>query len=194
MRRALLLLIPLAAIGFALAGCGGSKESASTTTRAAGFSTVEATTTEPVTTQATTPKTTSNPTTTPTSTVASAKNCKGLADLGQKFSSAFTGAANAQDLKKEAQLLKEFADKTPADIRPDFQVLAQYMTKIADALEGVKLSGTPECGDAREASEALDRDRPGQAHRRLGAHLGLGAEELPRRERLARSGAASAAR
>ena len=42
-RRALLLLIPLAAIGFALAGCGGSKESASTTTRAAGFSTVEAT-------------------------------------------------------------------------------------------------------------------------------------------------------
>jgi hypothetical protein len=141
-RRALLLLIPLAAIGFALAGCGGSKESASTTTRAAGFSTVEATT-EPVTTQATTPKTTSNPTTTPTSTVASAKNCKDLADLSQKFSSAFSGAANSQDLKKEAQLLKEFADKTPADIRPDFQVLAQYMTKIADALGGVKLSGTP---------------------------------------------------
>jgi hypothetical protein len=77
------------------------------------------------------------------STVASAKNCKGLADLGQKFSSAFTGAANAQDLKKEAQLLKEFADQTPADIRPDFQVLAQAMTKVADALEGVKLSGTP---------------------------------------------------
>lgn len=143
MRRALLLLIPLAAIGFALAGCGGSKESAATTTRAAGFSTVEATTTQPVTTQATTPKTTSNPTTTPTSTVASAKNCKGLADLGQKFSSAFTGAANAQDLKKEAQLLKEFADKTPADIRPDFQLLAQYMTKVADAIGGLKLGGTP---------------------------------------------------
>ena len=144
MRRALLLLIPLAAIGFALAGCGGSKESASTTTRAAGFSTVEATTTEPVTTQATTPKTTSNPTTTPTSTVASAKNCKGLADLGQKFSSAFTGASNAQDLKKEAQLLKEFADKTPADIRPDFQAVAQYLTKIADTLGGLKPGSTPD--------------------------------------------------
>ncbi|HSS72875.1 MAG TPA: hypothetical protein VLK53_04845 [Gaiellaceae bacterium] len=143
MRRALLLLIPLAAIGFALAGCGGSKESASTTTRAAGFSTVEATT-EPLTTQETTPQTTSNPTTTPTSTVALAKNCKGLADLGQKFSSAFTGASNAQDLKKEAALLKEFADKTPADIRPDFQVLAQYMTKIADAVGGLKLSSTPD--------------------------------------------------
>ena len=142
MRRALLLLIPLAAIGFALAGCGGSKESASTTTRAAGFSTVEATT-EPITTQETTPHTTSNPTTTPTSTVASAKNCKGLADLGQKFSSAFTGAANAQDLKKEAQLLKEFADKTPTDIRPDFQLVAQYMTKVADAIGGLKLGGTP---------------------------------------------------
>jgi hypothetical protein len=138
-------VIPLAAIGFALAGCGGSK-SASTTTRAAGFSTVEATTTEPVTTQTataqtTTAQTTTNPTTTPT--VASAKNCKGLADLGQKFSSAFTGAANSQDLKKEALLLKEFADKTPADIRPDFQVLAQYLTKIADALGGLKLGSTP---------------------------------------------------
>jgi hypothetical protein len=145
-RRVAFLLIPLAAIGFALAGCGGSK-SASTTTRAAGFSTVEATTTEPVTTQTataqTTTQTTSNPTTTPTSTVASAKNCKGLADLGQKFSSAFTGAANSQDLKKEALLLKEFADKTPADIRPDFQVLAQYLTKIADALGGLKLGSTP---------------------------------------------------
>jgi hypothetical protein len=144
-RRVAFLLIPLAAIGFALAGCGGSK-SASTTTRAAGFSTVEATTTEPVTTQTataqtTTAQTTTNPTTTPT--VASAKNCKGLADLGQKFSSAFTGAANSQDLKKEALLLKEFADKTPADIRPDFQVLAQYLTKIADALGGLKLGSTP---------------------------------------------------
>lgn len=145
MRRVAFLVIPLAAIGFALAGCGGSK-SASTTTRAAGFSTVEATTTEPVTTQTataqtTTAQTTTNPTTTPT--VASAKNCKGLADLGQKFSSAFTGAANSQDLKKEALLLKEFADKTPADIRPDFQVLAQYLTKIADALGGLKLGSTP---------------------------------------------------
>jgi hypothetical protein len=143
-RRGPFLLIPLAAIGFALAGCGGSKESASTTTRAVGFSTVEATTTEPITTQDTTPRTTSNPATTPTSTLASAKDCKGLADLGQKFSSAFSGAANTQNLKKEAVLLKEFAERTPADIRADFRALADYMTKIADALGGLKPGGTPD--------------------------------------------------
>ena len=36
--------------------------------------------------------------------------------------------------------MKEFADKTPADIRPDFQEVADAYAKIADALKGVDLS------------------------------------------------------
>ena len=136
MRRALFLLIPAAVIGFVVAGCGGSKESAGTTTRAGGFSTVEATTTQG-TTPATTPKTT------PTSTLASAKDCKDLEELGRKFSSAFSGAANSQNLKKEAELLKQFAERTPSDVRADFRLVADYMSKVADAVGGVKPGQTP---------------------------------------------------
>ena len=136
MRRALFLLIPAAVIGFVVAGCGGSKESAGTTTRAGGFSTVEATTTQG-TTPATTPKTT------PTSTLASAKDCKDLEELGRKFSSAFSGAANSQNLKKEAELLKQFAERTPSDVRVDFRLVADYMSKVADAVGDIKPGQTP---------------------------------------------------
>jgi hypothetical protein len=123
-------------IGFLVAGCGGSKESAGTTTRAGGFSTVEATTTQG-TTPATTPKTT------PTSTLASAKDCKDLEELGRKFSSAFSGAANSQNLKKEAELLKQFAERTPSDVRADFRLVADYMSKVADAVGDIKPGQTP---------------------------------------------------
>jgi hypothetical protein len=136
-RRALFLLIPAAVIGFVVAGCGGSKESAGTTTRAGGFSTVEATT------QATTPATTSTPKTTPTSTLASAKDCRDLEELGKKFSSAFSGAANSQNLKKEAELLKQFAERTPSDVRADFRLVADYMSKVADAVGDIKPGQTP---------------------------------------------------
>jgi hypothetical protein len=129
-------------IGFLVAGCGGSKESAGTTTRAGGFSTVEATT-EATTTQATTPATTSTPKTTPTSTLASAKDCRDLEELGKKFSSAFSGAANSQNLKKEAELLKQFAERTPSDVRADFRLVADYMSKVADAVGDIKPGQTP---------------------------------------------------
>ena len=135
----------LAVLAFVAAGCGGggSKESAATTTTTeetvpatTEAATTEATTTAPATTQATT--TTSN-----LGGLASAKNCRELAELGQKFSAACTGAANGQDLKTEARLLKEFADRTPSDIRADFEVLADYMTKVADAAGGLKPGQTP---------------------------------------------------
>lgn len=139
-----LSLTLLAALAFLAAGCGGGSEKAAATTTEA---TVPATT-EAATTEATTaaPPTTTYPTTTTSNLggIASAKNCRELASLGQKFSSAFSGAANAQDLKKEAQLLKEFADRTPSDIRPDFEALADYMTKIADAAGGLKPGATPD--------------------------------------------------
>jgi hypothetical protein len=142
-------LTMLAALAFLAAGCGGggSKEAAPTTTEATVPATTEAATPEPTTTQsATTTQATPQATTTTSNLggIATAKNCKELATLGQKFSEAFTGAANSQDLKKEAQLLKEFADRTPSDIRPDFEILADYMKKVADAAGGLKPGSTPD--------------------------------------------------
>jgi hypothetical protein len=136
----------LAVLAFVAAGCGGggSKESAATTTTE---ETVPATT-EAATTEATTTLAPATVATTPTTTsnlggLATAKNCRELAQLGQKFSAALTGGANAQDLKTEARVLKEFADRTPSDIRADFEVLADYMTKVADAAGGLKAGQTP---------------------------------------------------
>lgn len=126
-------LVLLAAIVLPVAaGCGGGKKAAATTTAA----TTAATTTEQATT--TTAKTTSS-----LGGIASAANCKQLADLGSKFSQAMSGT-DTQDTKKVAQLLQEFASKTPSDIRPDFQVLADAYTKIADAIGNVKPGSVPD--------------------------------------------------
>jgi hypothetical protein len=48
--------------------------------------------------------------------------------------------SGSSDVKKTATLLKEFADKTPSDIRPDFEVVAAAYAKMADALKGVDLT------------------------------------------------------
>jgi hypothetical protein len=118
----------------AAAGCGGKKKTTTTTTTTV--------------TQATTTTTAASETTTAagTTTAASssglgalAANCKQLSDLGQAFSQAFQGANG--DVQKQAAILKEFADKTPSDIRPDFETLAAAYTQIAGALKGVDLTG-----------------------------------------------------
>jgi hypothetical protein len=145
MRRTstLALGLTMLALAFLASGCGGgSKEAASTTTEATVPATTEAATTRATTTPAVT--TAQATTTTNLGGVASAKNCKELADLGQKFSAAFSGAAGAQDLEKEAKLLKEFADRTPSHVRPAFEVLADYMSKIADAAGGLQTGETPD--------------------------------------------------
>jgi hypothetical protein len=129
MRNALqLLALPLVlALVLAAAGCGGGKKSAATTETATLATT-------------TTTTTTSTPATTPVSSaVATAKNCKQLSTLGSQLAQQLTGADG--NLAKEAALLKAFAAQTPADIRPDFETLADAFTKIATALKGVKLNG-----------------------------------------------------
>src|SRR5713101_8125638 len=146
MRRtsiAVLGLSLLAALALVAAGCGGSKKkNAAATTTTAAATTTQATTTETTTTQATTTQATT--TTSSLSGIASAKNCKDLVDLGQKFSAAFSGTANGQDVKKQAALFKEFADKAPSDIRADFQVIADYFSKIATVAGHLKIGQTPD--------------------------------------------------
>jgi len=68
--------------------------------------------------------------------IATAGNCKQLAGLSAAFSKAISGVNN-NDFEQRAVILKEFADKTPSDIRPDFEVLADAFAKYASAFKSI---------------------------------------------------------
>lgn len=106
---------------FLAAGCGSSHPAASTTTTST-TSTTAATTTSAK----------------PSLSLLTSGNCRELLGLSQSFAQAMEG--NTQNLEKSAQLVQQFADKTPAAIRPDFEVLAGDWAKVAAALKGVNLA------------------------------------------------------
>jgi hypothetical protein len=120
--------LTLAAVVILAAGCGGGgKKSATTNTQA---------TTTAKAAAAATAKT--NTTVSGLSGLATTANCRQLANLGAEYSKALQGT-NSQDVKKTAAVLKQFADKTPSEIRPDFETVANDYAKIAEALQGVNL-------------------------------------------------------
>jgi hypothetical protein len=139
-----LCLALLAALMLVAAGCGGGSKNSAATTEAA---TTEAATTEAATTEETT--TTEAATTEATTTsalgglVASGK-CKDLANLEQKYSQALSGQGGAGDLKTTVQVVQEFADDAPSEIKSDFQTFADYLKKIYDAVGNVKPGQTPD--------------------------------------------------
>jgi hypothetical protein len=137
----ILCLMLLAALALVATGCGSSSKNSAATTEKA--TTEVATTTEAATTEAAT--TSEAPTTTSAlgGLVASGK-CKDLANLGQKYSQALGGGAGTTDLKKTSQILQEFADKAPSEIKSDFQVVADYMSKIAEVAGNLKPGQTPD--------------------------------------------------
>ena len=149
-RTPMLVLALLAALVLLAAGCGGGGNKSAATTEAA---TTEATTTEQATTEAatTTEETTTEEATTEAATttsplgnlVASGK-CKDLANLSQKYASAFSGTGGGQDLKKTAEIVQDFAKNAPSDIKADFQVVADYLSKIADVMGNFKPGQTPD--------------------------------------------------
>jgi hypothetical protein len=128
-----LVAVAIGGLVLAAAGCGGGKST--TTTEGASAGTTTATT--ETTTEATT--TTGTGTTGALGALLSSKNCRELVTSATSFSQALSGAGGT-DVKKAADLMKEFADKTPADIRPDFEVLADAYAKYAEALKGVDLT------------------------------------------------------
>jgi hypothetical protein len=179
MRRKSILIFCLGLVGvFTLvaAGCGGGgKKSAETTTATTAPTSTEAATTEAATTEAATTEAATTEATTTTSSlsgIASAKNCQDLAALGQKVSTAFSGSANGADLKKQAAVFKEFADKAPSDIRADFQVIAGYFSKIADVAGNLKAGTTPDAATIaklQKLSTEIDQTKLTQASKNIAA-------------------------
>ena len=131
----------LAVLVVTAAGCG-SKKSDTTTTTSTEMTSTETTDTTAAAADTTTTGGTDTSAAAALGALASSGNCQSLSQLGQAFASAFTGANG--DVAKEAALLKQFADKTPDDIKPDFETLADALTKIAAALQGYKPGSVPD--------------------------------------------------
>jgi hypothetical protein len=151
MRRPILLVCAgLCGLVLALAGCGGggSKSSATPSTEAT-TTTTQTTTTAATTTTATT----TNQSTTAAPSFATSGNCKDLAESASKFSKALTGAEG--DVKKQAQLFQEFANKAPSEIRSDVQTIADAFTKIANAGVSFKAGQTPSADQLAKLQQAL---------------------------------------
>ncbi len=154
MRRTSMLVVALLVLALAIvtAGCGGGGSKSAATEAATTEATTEAATTEAATTEAatteaaTTEQATTEAATTTTSGLSgfSAGKCRDLAESGQKLSAAFSGGTSGQSLKKYSELLQEFAKKVPSDIRGDFKVLADYVSKIADVTGSLKAGQTPD--------------------------------------------------
>jgi hypothetical protein len=75
--------------------------------------------------------------------VASGK-CKDLANLSQKYSEALSGQGGSQDLKTTVQVVQDFADDAPSDIKSDFQVFADYLKKLSAVIGNFKPGQVPD--------------------------------------------------
>jgi hypothetical protein len=159
-----LALTLLAVLALVAAGCGGGKKKNAAGTTTAAVTTTEATTTEATTTKATT--------TTNLSGFASSKNCRDFASLAQKFSAAFSGSQSGANIKKEAELFQQFADKAPSDIRADFQTVAAYFSKVAEVAGSLKPGETPDAATLaklQKLSTQVDTAKLTQASQRITA-------------------------
>ena len=142
MARRLVTLLVVLCFGtfvFAAAGCGGDgDDSASEDTELTETTTTEETTTEETTEETTTEEeTTEEETTETTETSATGsvtENCEEFAKIGAQVSEAITGTADVDEIKAA---FDELAAAAPDEIKADFEVLAEYMGAVADALGGV---------------------------------------------------------
>jgi hypothetical protein len=160
----LVLLVLLAVVVAAGCGGGGSDENASGTTEATVTETTPATRTDLTDTDTTATETTA--TDTDGTDFATSENCREFAQLASKLQTSLTGTGS--DLEDTKKLLDEFADKAPEEIRDDFRVIAEYWTKIVEALKGVDLqSGQPPSPEAlqklQDVQNEIDQARLQQA-------------------------------
>jgi hypothetical protein len=144
-----LVVLLLAALALAVAGCGGddSNEASGDTDTTV----VEETTTED-TTEETTEETTTADTTTDDDTSLGGK-CAEFAGLGAKISQAMSGG-NA-GLEEASALFDELASEVPDEIKADFEVIAENFAQIAEVLKDVDLAEgeTPSAEDLAKLQE-----------------------------------------
>jgi hypothetical protein len=129
------------ALALAAAGCGGG-EKKSTTAAALAPTSNAATTTE-----------SSGTTMTGGASTTKSKSCKQLTSLANRVSAAFQNT-NPENIQQNARILKQFADQTPDEIRPDFELLADDVQKIADSLHGVKNPNSPTPAERQKIQQA----------------------------------------
>jgi hypothetical protein len=156
--RPLLLALLAAVLTFA-AGCGGDDDGADAV----------GSTEEPAQTVGTVGTTTEESDEQPLAGAASADDCRELAELGATLSQAMSGGGNTDDLEQQAKFFEDFADRTPDEVRDDFQVLAEAYTKIAGALADANLqSGQQPDPEAlqklQEATSSIDQARLNEAN------------------------------
>jgi hypothetical protein len=145
-RRQLPILVLVVLAVAVAAGCGSSKKSSTTTT----------TTTTAATTTAAAATTTTSSSGSGLAGIATAGNCRDIAGLEASLAAAITGTGTT-DVQKTSALLKQFADHTPSDIRPDFEIVAAAYAKVADALKGVNFKA----GQTPSASEIAKLEKLG---------------------------------
>jgi hypothetical protein len=132
----------LVVLAVAAAGCGGGSKKGTT----AAADTSSATSTES--------STESSGETSTSGASGKPKSCAELNALASKVSASFQNT-NEKNIEDNAKKLKEFADQTPDEIRPDFELLADDVQMVADAMQGVKTGqqSTPE--EAQKIQKAL---------------------------------------
>jgi hypothetical protein len=128
--------LSLAALVILAAGCGGGGHKAATTTTTAAAA--AKTTSTATTTAATNTSAAATAAAAGLTGLATNANCRQLADLSAEYAQALQGT-NSSNIQKTSSILKQFADKTPSDIRPAFETVAADYGKIAAALQGVNV-------------------------------------------------------
>jgi hypothetical protein len=138
----LLVALCLGTFVFAAAGCGGDDNgSASEDTTLTETTTEETTEEETTETEETTEA--EDTETTETETTASGdltENCEEFAQIGARVSEAVSGTADVDEIKTA---FDELAAAAPDEISSDFEVLADYMATVADAIGDVGPGETP---------------------------------------------------
>lgn len=140
MRAPIATALLLLTLALAAAGCGGGGKKSTTAAAAESTSSSAATTA-------------SSATTTGAASTTKPKSCKDLTSLAHRVSAAFSNS-NPKNLQKNARILKQFADQTPDEIRPDFELLANDVQKIADSLHGVKNPNSPTPAERQKIQQA----------------------------------------
>lgn len=142
-----LCAIALGGLTLAVAGCGGDETTTVTvstsaeTTEASTTESMETTTemTETETTEMTGTETEASGTDTNALGFLSSENCQEYLQFVSSYANALSGTGDT-DMEEAAQALQEVADQAPDEVKDDFQTLAEFYAKLADAYEGVDLS------------------------------------------------------